>query len=165
MIHPLPYRDSKATGAADFYFAINATFRFIRETLGTEALHKYWSDLGREYYAPVWRRWKEGGLTAVQEYWRAFFEAEPGAVADVLAEEGGVVLDVRICPAIRRLREGGRKIEPDFCQHCYYVSEAAAREAGLTVRIKGGNGRCRQTFHEAGSFWSPQNMEEVEQAS
>ncbi len=40
MIHPLPYRDSKATGAADFYFAINATFRFIRETLGTEALQK-----------------------------------------------------------------------------------------------------------------------------
>ena len=31
---PLPFTDTKPTGAADFYFAINATFRFIQKRLG-----------------------------------------------------------------------------------------------------------------------------------
>jgi len=45
---PLAYTDSKPQGAADFYFAINATFRFIRRTLGEEALRAYWSYCVRE---------------------------------------------------------------------------------------------------------------------
>lgn len=28
MMHPLPYHDTKPVGAADFYFGINAAFRF-----------------------------------------------------------------------------------------------------------------------------------------
>jgi len=51
---------------------INATFRFIRKTLGDEALIAYWQDLGREYMDPVSQRWNAGGLPAVAEYWRAF---------------------------------------------------------------------------------------------
>ena len=65
MKNPLPYNDTKPTGAADFYFAINATFRFIRATLGADALKAYWNELGREYYAPLSKLWKTGGLVAV----------------------------------------------------------------------------------------------------
>lgn len=43
----LPYRDRKSVGSADFYFAINSTFRFIRENLGHGALETYWTSLGR----------------------------------------------------------------------------------------------------------------------
>ena len=32
--NPLPYTDTKPVGAADFYFAINATFRFVLNKLG-----------------------------------------------------------------------------------------------------------------------------------
>jgi len=188
MTNPLPYQDTKPVGAADFYFAINATFRFIRETLGVAALHAYWGDLGREYMGLVSQRWKQGGLPAVAEYWRAFFAAEPGADVEVTITHGSsesgisaaeampshqvnrenaslVVLNVKTCPAIRHLREGKRIIDPGFCQHCYYVSEAAAQAAGLTVRIKGGNGSCRQIFCFSGAEESPQNMEDIEKAS
>ena len=34
MSFQLPYQDTKPQGAADFYFAINATFRFIHARLG-----------------------------------------------------------------------------------------------------------------------------------
>ena len=56
----LPYSDTKPVGAADFYFAINATFQFIRRSLGAAALEEYWSDLGRWYFRPVLfrRKWK-----------------------------------------------------------------------------------------------------------
>ena len=73
---PLPYRDTKPVGAADFYFAINATFRFILQRFGLEGLRGYWTDLGAQYYAPVSAAWQQRGLPGVAAYWRAFFAAE-----------------------------------------------------------------------------------------
>ena len=51
--------------APDFYFAINATFRFIEERWGEEALNRYWDAMGRGYYAPLSARFRSGGLAAV----------------------------------------------------------------------------------------------------
>lgn len=158
----LPYSDTKPVGAADFYFTINATFRFIRKKLGDEALRDYWHDLGFQYLAPVSKLWKEEGLSAVATYWRDFFAAEPGSEITITSVDEAVVLDIHVCPAIKHLRAGKRSIDPAFCQHCYYVSEAAAREAGLTVRIKGGNGSCCQTF--ATTATSLQRIEDIEEA-
>ena len=142
----LPYTDTKPEGAADFYFAVNATFRFVLMKLGTEGLRRYWTDLGTRYFAPVRDCWQQGGLPGVAEYWRAFFGAEPGAEVEVSQSAEAVTLDVKGCPAIKHLREHGREIVPCFCQHCYFISEAMAAPAGLTVRIRGGNGSCRQRF-------------------
>lgn len=161
----LPYSDSKKVGAADFYFAINATFRFIQQQLGREGLHRYWQELGAKYYAPVTAAWKAGGLPAVGRYWRAFFDAEPGAEVQVDVASDQVSLDVRVCPAIKHLRAHGREIVPCFCQHCYYVSEAAAAPAGLTVRVEGGNGACRQTFMPRNPALPPQDLTRIKEAA
>jgi hypothetical protein len=161
---PLPYKDAKPVGAADFYFAINATFRFLLARFGLDGLRKYWGDLGARYFAPVASGWKAGGLAAVADYWRAFFAAEPGAEVDVQQTAGAVTLDVRVCPAIKHLRENGREIVPCFCQHCYFVNEAIAAPAGLTVRIAGGNGSCRQTFLPLEAASAPQDFTQIEEA-
>lgn len=158
---PLHYTDTKPVGAADFYFAINATFRFILRKRGMVGLQRYWTDLGRTYFAPVSKRWSEGGLPAVASYWRAFFAAEPAAEVEVLEEANSVTLQVKVCPAIRHLREHGREIVPSFCQHCWHVGEAMAAPAGLTVRIQGGNGCCRQTFARVESFLPPQDSKHI----
>src|SRR6185436_15603962 len=99
----LPYVDTKPVGAADFYFAINATFRFVLKRLGIEGLRQYWTDLGTNYFAPVTARWRAGGLPAVAEYWRAFFAAEPSAKVDVHETPDSMTLDVKVCPAIKHL--------------------------------------------------------------
>jgi hypothetical protein len=127
-------------------------------------LRKYWGDLGARYFAPVASGWKAGGLAAVADYWRAFFAAEPGAEVDVQQTAGAVTLDVRVCPAIKHLRENGREIVPCFCQHCYFVNEAIAAPAGLTVRIAGGNGSCRQTFLPLEAASAPQDFTQIEEA-
>jgi hypothetical protein len=163
-VPPLPFTDSKKVGAADFYFAINATFRFIREELGLEGLRHYWQDLGARYYAPVTAAWQRGGLPAVEAYWRAFFNAEPGAEVNVEVTSAQVSLEVRACPAFKHLRAHGRDIVPCFCQHCYYVSEAMASPAGLMVRIEGGNGSCRQTFMPRSEAVPPQDLSRIKEA-
>ncbi len=90
----LPYLDTKPVGAAGFYTAINATFRFILGRFGKEGLLRYWEDIGSRYYRPVTERWSAGGLPAVAEYWRAFFVAEPGAEVEV--QELGEHVEVKI---------------------------------------------------------------------
>ena len=162
---PLPYTDTKLVGAADFYFAINATFRFVLARFGVDGLRKYWTDLGTQYFAPVAARWEAGGLAAVADYWRAFFAAEPGAEVDVEQTAAAVTLAVKVCPAIRHLRENGREIVPCFCQHCYFISEAMAAPAGLTVRIEGGNGSCRQKFFPRAAATAPQDLTQIKEAT
>ena len=160
-VSPLPYRDTKPVGAADFYFAINATFRFLLARFGMEGLREYWRELGARYYAPVTERWKQGGLSAVAEYWKAFFQAEPGAEVEVREADGEVRVEVKMCPAIQHLRAHGREIVPCFCQHCYFVSEAIAAPAGLTVRVSGGNGSCIQRFVKRDAGVEPQRIEAI----
>ena len=161
----LPHTDTKKVGAGDFYFAINATFRFIEKQFGREGLRRYWQELGSSYYAPVTAAWKRGGLQAVAGYWRAFFDAEPGADVQVDVTPDRVSLVVRVCPAIKHLRGHTRKIVPCFCQHCYYVSEEAAAPAGFTVRIEGGNGACRQTFLPRQPALPPQDLAQIKEAA
>ncbi len=164
-VNPLPYVDTKPTGAADFYFAINATFRFILARTGIEGLRRYWTDLGTSYFAPVSERWKAKGLAGIEEYWRAFFKAEPDSDVEVQQSAETVTVNVKTCPAIQHLRKGNREIVPCFCQHCYFISEAIAGPAGFTVRIEGGNGSCVQTFQRSSSEIAPQDLAKIAEAS
>ncbi len=160
----LPYTDTKPVGAADFYYAINATFSFIHRKLGMEGLRRYWTDLGTRYHAPVSRLWGEGGVPAIAQYWRDFFQAEPGSSVEVSETDMEARVEVRVCPLIRHLREGGRAMLPCLCQHCYHVSEAIAAPAGYTVRVSGGNGSCTQRFLRREVATEPQHMEDIETA-
>jgi hypothetical protein len=161
----LPFSDSKPVGAADFYFAINATFRFILKRFGAAQLRRYWTALGSNYMAPVSAGWRQQGLPGVAEYWRAFFRAEPGAEVEVICTNDTVVLEVRQCPAIAHLRKHKREIVPCFCQHCYFLGEATAAPAGLTVRVEGGNGRCRQTFLKRSTTIPEQALANIKEAT
>ncbi len=162
---PLPYRDTKPVGAADFYFAINATFRFILQRFGVECLRRYWTDLGTQYYAPLAAAWKQRGLPGIAAYWRAFFAAEPGAEVQVQESDWAVVVEVAVCPAIQHLRAHQREIVPCFCQQCYFLNEAIAAPAGFTVRVTGGNGSCRQTFLARDGGALPQDLNEIREVT
>lgn len=163
--NPLPYHDTKPQGSADFYYAMNATFRFILARFGVDGWRRYLTDLGREYFGVVNARWRTGGLPAVADYWRAFFAAEPDAVVEVTQQPGRVEVHVRQCPAIKHLRAGGREIVREYCQHCYHLGAARAEAAGLTMRLAGGNGTCRHTFAEPGVITGVQDMNAIKEAT
>lgn len=132
--------------APDFYFAINATFRHFYETYGEEALIAYWEAMGDEYFDALSRRFREGGLEAVESYWRDFFAGEPGGEVEVTRQGQRVEIAVKDCPAIRHLRLHGREIMPLYCRHCHHVSSVIARKAGLGFQLQGGGGTCQQAF-------------------
>lgn len=136
--------------AGDFYFAINATFRFILENYGEAALRDYWRAMGEEYFAPLAKRFRDGGRDEVAGYWRDFFVEEHGGDVSVAQEEDVVTIDVRDCPAIRWLKLHGREICPNYCRHCHHVSAAIAERAGMRFALEGGGGTCMQKFRCGG---------------
>jgi hypothetical protein len=160
----LPYKDRKPVGAADFYYAINATFRYMHNKLGAEGLRSYWCDLGKQYYTPVRTLWKREGLRGVAQYWRDFFRAEPGGDVEVIEQSDRVEVNVKVCPAIKQLRAGNREILSCFCQHCYFVSDAVGEAANVTVRIQGGNGSCRQVFLKRDQAVAAQDLSKILEA-
>jgi hypothetical protein len=133
--------------AGDFYYAINATFRYIHDAYGKETLIDYWRSMAHEYHADVAARFRAGGLEEAQRYWADYFAHEPDG--DVQVSLSGAI-DVRDCPAIKWLREGGRAIVPYYCEHCHYVSTAIAERAGMRFALTGGGGTCNQVFSLAG---------------
>lgn len=132
--------------APDFYFAVNAMFRHIHDQYGMSALVDYWRGLGRDYYRQRTERWKAGGAPAIADDWRKFFAEEPQAEVGVAVSGQDVELDIRVCPAIKHLRDQGREIVPYFCEHCDNVSGAMADEVGYAFERTGGMGSCRQRF-------------------
>jgi hypothetical protein len=68
-------------------------------------------------------------------------------------------------PAIRHLRAGGREIVREYCQHCYLLGRARAEAAGLTMRLAGGNGSCRQTFAPPAAGLPPQEIAAIKEAT
>lgn len=159
----LPYTDTKPVGSADFYFAINSTFRFILRRLGRDGWIRYLTDMGTNYHAPVNAQWEAGGLAAVAAYWRAFFAAEPGAVVEVTAHPDRVELHVRECPLIKHLRAHGRVPVPEFCQHCYHLGSARAGAAGLTMRLCGGDGACTHTYALPSARLPAQDLKQIKE--
>lgn len=132
--------------AGDFYFAINATFRFIYERWGEGALIDYWRSLGREYYAELSQRFRDGGLEEVERYWADYFAAEPDGDVTVSRIGNAVVIDVHRCPAMEWLKQANRRVMPLYCQHCLHLSSAIAEEANLVFELERGDCTCRQTF-------------------
>lgn len=136
--------------AGDFYFAINATFRFIHDTYGKDALIDYWTSMARDYHASVAERFRSGGLEEVRRYWTDYFAREPGGAVNVSLTAHEVVLDVVDCPAIRWLKAGGREIAPYYCEHCHTISTTIAEQAGIAFMLEGGGGACHQVFRSTG---------------
>jgi hypothetical protein len=132
--------------APDFYFTVNAIFRHLHDRYGKAALIEYWRSLGREYYAKRCQRWRAGGPEALAADWRDYFAQEPQAEVEISVQADGVLLDVRVCPAIKHLRDCGRDVVPYYCEHCDHVCAAMAEPSGYAFQRTGGMGACRQRF-------------------
>ncbi|WP_432799633.1 hypothetical protein [Poriferisphaera sp. WC338] len=132
--------------APDFYFAINDIFRHIHDVHGKDRLIDYWESLGREHYAKRNTDWKTGGPEVVVNDWRNYFAKEPGAEVEVSYTNDEALLDIRVCPAIKHLRDQQRDIVPYFCEHCDHICGAQAEAAGYRFKRSGGMGSCRQRF-------------------
>jgi hypothetical protein len=76
-----------------------------------------------------------------------------------------VEIEVHECPAIKHLRAGGREIVREYCQHCYFLGEARAASAGLTMRLAGGSGSCRHVYAKPVPGLAPQDLRAIKEVA
>ena len=81
-----------------------------------------------------------GGPEALAADWREYFAQEPQAEVEAGVQGDGVLLDVRVCPAIKHLRDCGRDIVPYYCEHCDHICAAMAEQSGYVFQRTGGMG-------------------------
>ena len=136
-------------GAADFFFAVNATFRYILENHGEGALHRYWQEMGAGHYCAVTEAISDRGLVALKEHWEQLFPEEPGSEVELALDGNCLTLTVKTCPAILHLKAHDREVLPVYCDHCTYVSKGMCEAAGVSVEVTGGGGSCVQVFRKA----------------
>ena len=134
--------------APDFYFGVNATFRYIYEREGYDALVTYWQNLGRDYYQSRWERWRDNSLQNLADDWENYFQHEPQSQVSVTTDQTSqsVLLDIHVCPAIKHLNDNSREIMPHFCEHCDHITGAMAQKSGYRFQRTGGMGTCQQQF-------------------
>lgn len=130
--------------APDFYFVNNAMFRHIHDRYGMGALVDYWRSIGAGYYAQRAQHWSEIGPSEIARDWTAYFAEEPQSEVLITQDADGVDLDIRVCPAIKHLRDNGREIVPYFCDHCDHVTGAMVEPIGYRFERTGGMGSCHQ---------------------
>ena len=136
--------------APDFFFANNAMFRHLHDQYGKETLVDYWRSLGCEYYRQRIQCWRDGGPETIAADWQAYFLDEPQAEVESVAQGDVVTLDIKVCPAIKHLRDHGRDVVPYFCEHCDHTCGAMAEAAGYEFQRTGGMGACQQRFIKRG---------------
>jgi hypothetical protein len=135
-----------ALSAPDFYFCVNAIARHLHDEYGMSLLVDYWQSLGREYYEQRVANWHGGGPRKIADDWQEYFLHEPGAEVEIVADDNQATLNIRVCPAIKHLRDSGREIVPYFCEHCDHVCGSMAAVAGFRFERTGGMGSCQQRF-------------------
>lgn len=136
----------------DFYFAINATFTHFTKHWGEQALIAYWQAMGREYLAPLARRFQTEGPAGIARYWADYYAEETvGKVLVSQTDADTVLIQVRECPAIGWLQDSKwasvhPPAHPMYCHHCLYVNRAMLEHTDYEFELEGGGGSCRQSF-------------------
>ena len=131
----------------DFHASILDGVDYVRENYGDEALRKVLFGMGTEVYRTLHERLTAGDTSELLAWWRYYMDREG---ADYTLEEtpdGGAVLTVRDCPAMRHLEvrgiPGGRRL----CAATRILNEAFCSGSPYEIVLEETGGRsCRQTL-------------------
>ena len=102
----------------DFFGVYCATFKYIDDTYGREALEKYWAEyVADQFLDHLERLVAAKGLKGMHEYWSHALAEEDAQFRLELSDDYFRIY-LGECPALRWLRTHGRLIFDDYCAHC-----------------------------------------------
>ncbi|MBQ9544065.1 MAG: hypothetical protein IJV00_02925 [Clostridia bacterium] len=116
----------------DFHSSMNMGVDYLFTRFGEEEVREYLRTYAENAMRPELERIRYGGLDALEETVKGIYEKEeaPDAVKTRKSEK---TLSVRIayCPAVKHLKETGRRVSPCFSLTTDCVFERLAEEAGM----------------------------------
>ena len=136
----------------DFHGALCYAIKYLDDNYGFDATRRYFEGVGETCFAPLSRKLRDQGLSALEEHWRTVFSKEAGEFS--IAYDGDVlVLTVTQCPAIKHLKTTGQLFTDRYCESTVATNRAICRAAGYdsSCEYEPGQGRCAQRFWRKGS--------------
>lgn len=131
-----------------FYPLILATFKFIERKYGYKVLQRYWRELAEEYYREEVLKFREGGISEWERFWKKYLSREPRAEFNIEKYKKEMHLHIKQCPAYYWLKEFKRRIPPWYCEHCRVMLTRMAEISGVEFTLKEENGSCLQIVRE-----------------
>ena len=133
----------------DFHASILDGANYVRDNYGEEALREVLSSTGTKVYKTLHEKLVAGDCSELLAWWRYYMDRE-GADYELTETDGGAVLTVRDCPALKHLENrsvpGGkglcaatRLLNEAFCSNSPYeivLEETGARSCVQTLRKK-----------------------------
>lgn len=107
----------------DFHGSMNAAVDYVGSRYGREGLRKVFKATAQQVYRSIYEGLKRGDWNELVEHWRYFMDREGADYALSVTDEA-VVMTVRRCPAVERLRELGMTPSEFFCDQTVLLNEA-----------------------------------------
>ena len=131
----------------DFHGATATTIDYILRCSGKEALRKIMTRTARRVYREIYDALQAGDTVPLLEHWQYFFTREGGDFSITRQSNGDIVLEVKRCPAVRRLMELGMEVNADFCLQTQMINEALSENSPFDIHTeKRGECSCTQTI-------------------
>lgn len=130
----------------DFHGAVNATVEYLVQRFGEDAPREIFYSVGKNVYKDLREHLERGDTEELVNHWRHFLDREK-ADYRIDRNDGEIVLTIRECPAVRRVRELGLKPAPLFCEQTFSVNRGLCENSDYEITTrKTGEGSCVQTL-------------------
>ena len=133
----------------DFHGALSAGIEYLHDHYGADAVRDYLRQFTITYYAPLIRKLKQEGLSALREHFEKMYEIE-GCDTEITCTDDELVISVETCPAVRHMQANGYPVARLFHETTKTVNEALCEGtpfAAVLVEHDEKTGRCVQRFY------------------
>jgi predicted ArsR family transcriptional regulator len=133
----------------DFHGSMNAAVEYVGRRYGREGLREVFRNTAQKVYRSIYEKLKAGDWSELIEHWRYFMDRE-GADYSLEVTGDAVVMTVRRCPAVARLKELGMTPSEFFCDQTVLLNEAWCENTPFeAVTEITGDGSCVQTIRRS----------------
>ena len=137
----------------DFHASILDGYNYIKDNYGMETVREVLGNVARGVQRSMHEKLKRGDASELLEHWRYYMEREGGSECFTLAEteDGGVVFEVKACPARAYLVKRGVKGGEGLCELTRIFNDELVKGTPFTLEtILTADGSCRQTLKKKG---------------
>lgn len=121
----------------DFHSSLNMGIDYVAVRYGLDGLKEYLKLYTLHVYTPVFKEFSFGALDAIEKKIRSTYELEKATeVLHIARGENSLGVKIDYCPAVKHLKETGRKVSDYFKYSTETVMETLAEKAHLRFVMK-----------------------------
>ncbi|MDD4017500.1 MAG: hypothetical protein PHV28_06095 [Kiritimatiellae bacterium] len=133
----------------DFHGSMNAAVEYVGRRYGRDGLRAVFKATAQRVYRSIYEGLKAGDWSGLVEHWRYFMDREGADYALSVTDEA-VVMTVKACPAVARLRKLGLTPSEFFYDQTVLLNEAWCEGTPFeAVTEITGDGNCVQTIRRS----------------